>query len=60
LALGWGYIGLGKREGRWYYRTPPVWSFSMAHWGGTPTAETKSFAPLEMKISRSSARLPLV
>jgi hypothetical protein len=43
-----------------YYNTPALWSLSMAHWGGMPTAETKSLALLEMTMSRSSLRLPPV
>ena len=43
-----------------YYNTPPLCSFSIAHCGGTPTAETKSFAPLSMTISSSSPKFPFV
>lgn len=37
-----------------YYSTPALCSFSIAHCGGTPTADTKSFAPPSMTMSRST------
>mmetsp|Transcript_96059 Transcript_96059/g.271919 ORF Transcript_96059/g.271919 Transcript_96059/m.271919 type:complete len:268 (+) Transcript_96059:175-978(+) len=40
--------------------TPPAWSFSTAHLGGTPTAQMKSFAPSATMMSMSSGRWPWV
>jgi hypothetical protein len=43
-----------------YYSKPALWSFSIAHCGGIPTALTNNFAPLSMTMLRSSPRLPPV
>ena len=39
---------------------PAAWSLSMAHLGGTPTAQTKSLAFSSMMTSMSSGSWPLV